>query len=65
VGLYDDHAEAIERTVSTERRHRPDPARATSYRTIREVFETAVEQHVAVWETLKQVDREGRTNGDH
>ncbi|WP_152042549.1 FGGY-family carbohydrate kinase [Salinigranum salinum] len=65
VGLYDDHADAVDRTVSTERRHRPDPARVASYRTIREAFETTVEQHVTIWETLKQIGREGKTNGDH
>lgn len=55
VDLYDDHAAAVERTVDPDRRYRPDEARTASYRAIRDLFETAVDQHVAVWEKLKRV----------
>lgn len=62
IGLYDDHAEAVERTVTAERHHQPDEESAASYRSIRDAFQTAVDSHVAVWEKLKQVRDERETN---
>ena len=61
-GVYDDHATAVDRTVSIDRRHEPDEARTATYDTVREAFETVVDANATVWETLKQVAREGQTN---